>query len=412
MTALAACGNSAVSGGGGNDGGDEDGPIRIGIVAPLSGGSAVFGKDFPVGAGYAVEWIEEKDMLDGREIELIPIDDQGAPDAAVAAVRELTDDGVNIFIGTVNSPVAMALAPVMEQTDSVLITTASHAMEMTHENFSENVFRATDNPFMRHMAQAELAAELLPDADSWSLVGPDHAYGVSTLRSFKAGLNEFYPDGVTVNDAVMTAFGAADYRQPMSAIQAQAPDAVFSSEYAADAVTAYGQAAEMGLWDDVVLMDSANGFLIPRTMKEDTPEHWTADHWFPGAYDNEMSEFIQERYGEANDGLEATGFIGTSFTGVLVVANAVIETDGSTATADLIEAMEGLTLDTPTGELELRAEDHQGIKDLNFMRVRGCAECDHGYEVLEYRVLPGADFIEPATPGEAYDYGPNTELRN
>lgn len=406
-TTLAACGNAAVDGGGG---GDEDAPIRIGIVAPMSGPSASFGQEFPVGAGYAEEWITEKEMLDGREIEISVIDDQSAPDAAVAAVRELADDGVNIFVGTVNSPVALALAPVMEQTDSVLITTAAHAMEMTHENYSDHVFRATDNPYMRHRAQAELAAEVLPDAERWSLVGPDHAYGVSTLRSFKSGLNDFFPEPFEVAPAVLTAFGAADYRQPMSAVQAQSPDAVFSSEYAADAVTAYGQAAEMGLWDDAVLFDTANGFLVARALGVDTPEHWTADHWFPGAYDNEMTQFITERYEDQFDGLEATGFIGTSFTGVVMVAEAVNAAEGSTATADLISAMEGLTFETPNGEMEIRAEDHQGIKDMNFWKIRGCEDCEHGYEVLDYRVYPGADYIEPPTPGEAVDYGPDTDL--
>ena len=406
LSSVAACGGSALSG---SEEGDTDGPIKIGIVAPLSGPSASFGSEFPIGAEYAKEWIEQEGLLGDREIELHMIDDQSAPDAAVAAVRELTDDGVNIFVGTVNSPVALALAPVMEQTDSVLITTAAHAMEITHENFSENVFRATDNPYVRHVAQAQLAAEEYPDIKQWSLVGPDHAYGVSTLRSFKAGLNK-HVDGAVVDAAVMTAFGAADYRQSMSKVQSQEPEGVFSSEYAADAVTAYSQALEMGLWDDAVLMDASNGFLTARALKENTPEHWTADHWYPGAYDNEMTKFIVERYTKEKDGLEPTGFVGSSFTGVVLVAEAIAAADGSSGTDDLIKALEGIEIETPTGQLEMRAEDHQAIKDVNFFKLKGCADCEFGYEVTDFKVIPSADLMEPATPGKAVEYGPGSEL--
>jgi branched-chain amino acid transport system substrate-binding protein len=52
MSLLVGCGGSAATGGG-DDGGD-DGPIRIGVVGPMSGGAALFGQEFPRGAELAV----------------------------------------------------------------------------------------------------------------------------------------------------------------------------------------------------------------------------------------------------------------------------------------------------------------------------------------------------------------------
>lgn len=404
MALLAGCSGSAVSGG--ED--SADGPIKIGVVGPMSGPSALFGKEFPVGAQLAVDWIEENGGADGREIELHTIDDQADPEAAVAGVRELTDDGVHIFVGVVNSPVALALGPVMEQTDSVLLTTAAHAQELTHENFSDNVFRVTDNPYMRQRAQAKLASEIAPDVKKWGLVGPDHAYGVSTLRAYMSGLRDFFP-GASFGDAVLAPFGASDYRNSMSRVMAQKPQGVFSSLYASDAVTAYQQGDAMGMWDDTILMDSSNEFYIARALKEKTPDHWSAFHWYVGAYDNEMSKFIGDKYTAEHDGAEPTGFVGESFSAVLAVA-AAVEAGGSAATDDLIENLEGLEWETPSGTRTIRAEDHQTIKDVNFVRLRGCADCEEGYEVVESRVIPGADLIEPATPGKATDYGSGADL--
>jgi branched-chain amino acid transport system substrate-binding protein len=335
------------------------------------------------------------------------IDDQASPEAAVAGVRELTDDGVHIFIGTVNSPVALALGPVMEQTDSVLLTTAAHAMEVTHENFSENVFRVTDNPYMRQRAQAQLATEVAPDVKNWALVGPDHAYGVSTMRSFLSGLIEFAPDA-TFGDAIRAPFGASDYRNAMSSVMAQQPQGVFSALYASDAVTAFQQADAMGLFENRVLMDSANEYFVARAMGAETPDHWTAFHWFWGAYDNEMSTFIHDSY-RAEFNTDPTGFVGESFSAVLAVAEAV-EAGGSTATDDLISNLEGLKWETPSGERVMRAEDHQTIKDVNFVRLRGCATCPEGFEVVESRTIPGKNLIEPAAPGKPTEYGPGTEV--
>ncbi|WP_170182412.1 ABC transporter substrate-binding protein [Blastococcus colisei] len=402
---VAGCGGSAVSGGGGDEAA-ADGPIRIGVVGPMSGGSALFGAEFPIGAELAVQWLEENGGTD-REIELTTVDDQSDPEVAVAGVRELTDQGVHIFIGTVNSPVALALGPVMQQTDSVLLTTAAHAMEVNHENFNEHVFRVTDNPYMRQRAQAQLATEVAPDVDSWSLVGPDHAYGVSTMRSFMSGLNDFAPDA-TINDPILAPFGASDYRNAMSSVMSQQPEGVFSALYANDAVTAYQQAQAMGLWENTLLMDSANEFFVARAMKAQTPDHWTAFHWYHGAYDNEMSTFIAENYMEEH-GVEPTGFVGEAFSAVLAVA-AAAEAGGSTATDDLIENLEGLEWETPSGERLMRAEDHQTVKDVNFVRLRGCETCPEGFEVVETRTIDGTDIIEPATPGEAVDYGPETEI--
>lgn len=405
MAVVAGCGGSAVTGGGEDD---AEGPLTIGVVGPMSGGSALFGQEFPIGAELAVQWLEENGGADGREIELRTVDDQADPEAAVAGVRELTDDGVRIFIGTVNSPVALALAPVMEQTDSVLLTTAAHAQELTHENFSENVFRVTDNPYMRQRAQAKLAAEVAPDAKKWALVGPDHAYGVSTMRAFASGLRDFNP-GATRGKAVLAPFAAPDYRNSMSRVAGQNPDGVFSALYASDGVTAYQQANAMGLWDDdTILMDSANEFFVARAMKEETPDHWTAFHWYHGAYDNEMSSFIADAYMEEH-GAEPTGFVGEAFSAVLAVA-AAVEAGGSAATDDLIENLEGLEWETPSGTRTMRAEDHQTVKDVNFVRLRGCADCENGYEVVESRAIPGDDIIEPPAPGEPTEYGPGTDL--
>src|SRR5699024_12705047 len=50
---------------------------------------------------------------------------------------------------------------------------------------------------------------------------------------------------------------------------------------------------------------------------------------------------------------------------------AAIEKAQSTATEDLIEAMEGLGFDTPKGQMIMRPEDHQALQPMYHVRNSG-----------------------------------------
>ena len=58
-----------------------------------------------------------------------------------------------------------------------------------------------------------------------------------------------------------------------------------------------------------------------------------------------------------------------------------------------------LSFETATGTRTIRAEDHQAIKPVIMYRVRGASN-DDGFEVVDYRVVDGAEVIEPAAPGK------------
>src|SRR5471032_1880477 len=83
-----------------------DETVKIGHVAPLTGGIAHLGKDNENGARLAVEEINAKGLTIGGQkvtLELDPQDDAGDPRTATQVAQKLVDDKVVAVVGHLNS---------------------------------------------------------------------------------------------------------------------------------------------------------------------------------------------------------------------------------------------------------------------------------------------------------------------
>ncbi|CAN5198120.1 ABC transporter substrate-binding protein [soil metagenome] len=92
-------------------------PIKIGMVATLSGTSALSGEAITRGLTLAIDEINAAGgLLGGRKIELVRRDDEGNPAKGTTAARELIHrENVVALFGGIETPVAMALVPMINQ---------------------------------------------------------------------------------------------------------------------------------------------------------------------------------------------------------------------------------------------------------------------------------------------------------
>ena len=92
-------------------------PIKIGLVTALSGQSALAGEAITRGMTIAIEEINAKGgLLGGRKLELVRRDDEGNPAKGVTAARELIHrEKVAVLFGGLDTPVAMAIVPLVNQ---------------------------------------------------------------------------------------------------------------------------------------------------------------------------------------------------------------------------------------------------------------------------------------------------------
>jgi branched-chain amino acid transport system substrate-binding protein len=111
----------------------EDGAIRLGIVAPMSGPNSRYGSYSLRGAQLAAEEINSAGGIGGRKIAITSGDSQGTPVEGVSATRRLIDlDKVDFIIGDVSSSVTLAMQPVAEDAGVLLLNAASSNPKITY----------------------------------------------------------------------------------------------------------------------------------------------------------------------------------------------------------------------------------------------------------------------------------------
>ena len=91
-------------------------PIKVGLVAALSGQSAKSGEAITRGLTIAIDEINEAGGVLGRPIELIRRDDESNPSKGLLASRELIQrEKVAVLFGGLDTPVSLAIVPVINQ---------------------------------------------------------------------------------------------------------------------------------------------------------------------------------------------------------------------------------------------------------------------------------------------------------
>jgi branched-chain amino acid transport system substrate-binding protein len=109
-------------------------PLRIGLIAPLSGGSADFGNSMRHGAALAVAEINAVGGYLGRPLELVVRDDKADPDTGRAMATELvTQQNVAYTIGYCNTGVALKSLDVFETHKHLLMVPCSTGTLITRK---------------------------------------------------------------------------------------------------------------------------------------------------------------------------------------------------------------------------------------------------------------------------------------
>jgi branched-chain amino acid transport system substrate-binding protein len=106
-------------------------PLRLGVIAPLTGPSADFGIPMLNGINLAVEEINAAGGFLGRPLELVIRDDTANPDAGLKAAKELVSEKVVAAIAFCNSGVAAKSLEVFQDNKIPLIIPCATATQLT-----------------------------------------------------------------------------------------------------------------------------------------------------------------------------------------------------------------------------------------------------------------------------------------
>jgi branched-chain amino acid transport system substrate-binding protein len=163
-------------------------PIKIGLTAAVSGGSAASGEAIKKGLQIAMDEINAKGLLGGRKLELVIRDDEGNPAKGVTIARELVEreKAVAIF-GGLHTTVALAQVPVWHELRTPYMGVWAAGTEITRNGKSPNfVFRVSANDDYVDKFLVRYATDTLKKSKPGLLL-ENTAWG----QSNEAGLNKY-----------------------------------------------------------------------------------------------------------------------------------------------------------------------------------------------------------------------------
>lgn len=114
-------------------------PIKVGLVAALSGPSAQSGEAIARGLSLAIDEINAQGgLLGGRMLELVQRDDESSPPKGLIAARELISGNIVGIFGGLDSPVSLAMIPVLNKEKRIYMGVWAAATGITHNGANPN----------------------------------------------------------------------------------------------------------------------------------------------------------------------------------------------------------------------------------------------------------------------------------
>jgi branched-chain amino acid transport system substrate-binding protein len=223
----------------------QDLVVKIGHVAPTSGGQADLGKDNENGARMAIDELNAKGvMLGGKKakFELLAEDDGADPKQGTAAAQKLVDSKVNGVIGHLNSGTSIPASKIYSDAGIPQISPSATNPKYTRQGY-KTTFRVVADDVHLGGTLGRYAVKDMK-GKSIAVIDDRSAYGQGVADEFDKGVKA--AGGKTV-DRQFTNDKATDFTAILTAIKAKNPDIVFYGGMDAQAGPMLRQMKQLGI---------------------------------------------------------------------------------------------------------------------------------------------------------------------
>ena len=190
--ALTACGSSssstAASAASGEASGSAEGgaTIKVGLLAPLTGDVSVYGIAVANGAALYIKQVNEAGGINGKQIDLIQMDEQGDATQAVTCFTQMVDQGITALIGDVTTTPTLAVVAESQEYNMPMVSASATAEAVTYDaetdTVYQNVFRTTFTDPFQGVKMADYATDKLGYTKAAVIyqTGADYNEGLAT----------------------------------------------------------------------------------------------------------------------------------------------------------------------------------------------------------------------------------------
>lgn len=220
--------------------------IKVGHVAPLTGGIAHLGKDNEQGARLAVDEINAAGGLklgdQTYKLELVPEDDKADPKEGTIAAQKLVDAGVVAVVGHLNSGTSIPASKIYSDASVTQISPSATNPKYTEQGF-KTTFRVVANDNQQGAVLANYAKDALK-AKTVAIIDDRTAYGQGLADVFEKVAKE---GGVKVVTREFTNDKATDFNAILTKVKAGKPDVIMYGGMDATAGPMAKQMKQLGI---------------------------------------------------------------------------------------------------------------------------------------------------------------------
>ena len=345
------------------DGAFAQDTVKIGFILPMTGQQQSTG--IQEAAGAKLYMAQHGDTVAGKKIELIIRDDAAVPDNTKRIAQELiVNDKVAFLAGFGITPTAFAVAPLATESKTPEIVTAAGTSIITEKS-----------PYIARTSFT-LAQSCVPMADWAAQNGikkvvtmiSDYGPGIDAEKSFTA---EFKKQGGDVIEAIRFPLANPDFAPFLQRAADEKPDAIFVFVPSGQGGTFVKQFVERGL-------DKAGIKIIgPGDVMDDDLITGMGDavigtvtaHLYSADHDSAMNKAFVAAFEKANNGKRPNFMAVGAYDGMHLMYEALKKTGGKTDGDSLIEAIKGMSWESPRGPISIDPQTRDIVQDIYIRKV-------------------------------------------
>ena len=242
-----------------------DGKIVIGMIEPTSGAFKASGERSALSAKYAVDEVNAKGGLLGKEVVLVVEDSLFKPDVGVRkATKVILEDKADFLTGCLGSHVVLAVMKVAEKYKKPFLVSNSEAASITGKDFNPYIFRTTPTADQRSSAVLSYLGKYTKFRKFYILC-QDFSFGRETGDAYKKRLNRI-PGAELVGEDYHP-LALKDFSPYVSKVIASGAEVVLTGNYGPDMSNMIRAGGQLG-WKAI----TAGGYLFDPVILQDVKE--------------------------------------------------------------------------------------------------------------------------------------------
>ena len=358
----------------------DTGPIKIGLILPMTGQSASTGRQ--IDAAVKLWMAQNGSTIAGRKVEVILKDDGAVPDATKRIAQELiVNDKVAVIAGFGITPTALATAPIATQSKTPLVVMAAATSSITEA--SPYIIRTSFTLPQVTISIADWAAK--NKIKKVVTLVADYGPGFDAEKFFDS---QFRLNGGQILDKLRTPLRTPDFAPVLQKVLDAKPDALFVFLPSGQGAAFMKQFAERGLDKSGIRLIATGDVTDDDQLNDmgDVALGVVNSHHYSAAHPSAANKKFVAAFEAANKGMRPNFMAVGGYDGMRVIYKALEATKGAGGDA-LLAAMKGQIFESPRGPVLIDGQTRDIVQDVYIRKVERVAGMGNKLYNVEFDVI-------------------------